>query len=758
MKRLIWAALLAVLCAALVAAVPAIAEQTSGDWQYELTSEGLVITGFAGSQADVVIPDEIGGNKVSIIGRQAFADNHTMKTLVIPEGITAIRAEAFYGCTGLSRIEFNAKDCSVPGIWIYDGARGAGVFSGAGSASSSGLEIIFGDSVARVPDHLFDTASIDEYGLSGYPCAGVTAVALSDSIKEIGGCAFRSCQALESVSFGAGLKTIGGYAFYGCTRLDGLAFDDALTAIGECAFFGNTALESIEWGAGLESIGESAFRGCASLEALALVNPLTTIERQAFCDCAALKTLSLPESLVNLRAEAFFGCIKLGEIEINCANLSVPDIWVYDGSKGAGVFSGAGSASTAGLKVTFGDSVARVPDHLFDTASLDEYGHGGYACAFVTEAVFSDAVKQIGGCAFRSCQSLKQLTFGRKLETIEGYAFWGCTALPTVAFDDALLTIGDSAFFGNTALESIEWGAGLESIGSAAFRGCTSLGEVALAAPLTTVGSQAFADCTAMKSLLLPESVVNLNAEAFYNCVRLERIRVESANLTVPDIWIYDGNKGAGVFSGAGSASPSGLEVSFGDRVTKVPDHLFDTASIDEYGHNGYPYAFVTRVDIPESVTDVGAYAFRSCQSLETVCFNGMDAMFGEGAFTLCTAQGFHIECPAGGFVEWFALSEGLACAALEAQQPQTQSEPQAPAEPEPAAEIEAPAEPEPEAPAQSAAGDGTWTCSNGHAGNTGKFCPECGEPRPENVCLSCGYAFPDGAQYKFCPECGAAQ
>ena len=29
-------------------------------------------------------------------------------------------------------------------------------------------------------------------------------------------------------------------------------------------------------------------------------------------------------------------------------------------------------------------------------------------------------------------------------------------------------------------------------------------------------------------------------------------------------------------------------------------------------------------------------------------------------------------------------------------------------------------------------ADDGTWTCENGHSGNTGKFCPECGAARPE--------------------------
>ena len=48
--------------------------------------------------------------------------------------------------------------------------------------------------------------------------------------------------------------------------------------------------------------------------------------------------------------------------------------------------------------------------------------------------------------------------------------------------------------------------------------------------------------------------------------------------------------------------------------------------------------------------------------------------------------------------------------------------------------------------------GAGTWTCVCGTSGNTGKFCSECGKPRPsEDWVCTCGTR----NKGKFCSECG---
>ena len=83
----------------ILSAIPVLAEDAgdfkidkTGNFKYELSEVGLTITSYEGSEKEVVIPNEIDGYKVSAIGKQAFKDNTTMTSVVIPEGVSNIYA------------------------------------------------------------------------------------------------------------------------------------------------------------------------------------------------------------------------------------------------------------------------------------------------------------------------------------------------------------------------------------------------------------------------------------------------------------------------------------------------------------------------------------------------------------------------------------------------------------------------------------------------------------------------------------------
>ncbi|MBQ2770963.1 MAG: SPFH domain-containing protein, partial [Clostridia bacterium] len=48
----------------------------------------------------------------------------------------------------------------------------------------------------------------------------------------------------------------------------------------------------------------------------------------------------------------------------------------------------------------------------------------------------------------------------------------------------------------------------------------------------------------------------------------------------------------------------------------------------------------------------------------------------------------------------------------------------------------------------------GGWDCACGAKGNTGKFCGECGQPKPQKNGWTCACGSVNKG--KFCPECGA--
>lgn len=98
-----------VLCAPFTAS----AEETLtyGDYEYTLINDGMAeITKYIGSDNDVIIPSDINGNSVDVIGKFAFMGSQKLQSVIIPESITQISYGAFANCINLNSVTIDESD------------------------------------------------------------------------------------------------------------------------------------------------------------------------------------------------------------------------------------------------------------------------------------------------------------------------------------------------------------------------------------------------------------------------------------------------------------------------------------------------------------------------------------------------------------------------------------------------------------------------------------------------------------------------
>ena len=71
------------------------------DFEYEEVDDGIRITRYNGDDEIVVIPEKIKGKQVISVSEYAFANNHTLKGLKIPDTISKIEKRSFQNCVEL---------------------------------------------------------------------------------------------------------------------------------------------------------------------------------------------------------------------------------------------------------------------------------------------------------------------------------------------------------------------------------------------------------------------------------------------------------------------------------------------------------------------------------------------------------------------------------------------------------------------------------------------------------------------------------
>ena len=297
--------------------------------------------------------DEDGTLTVSGKGNMQFGENGKapwgtdIKKVIVKDGITAIRSNAFTNCRNLTEVTIPN---SVKAI-------GSGAFSGCSALTSVNLP----NGLNAIKSSAF------------LNCLRLSDVAIPGSVKTIEYCAFDGCKGLKTLTFSDGVTEIGDYAFRGSESLTRVIIPSTVTSIGTEAFFnslcpptvygekgsyvqtyadendlyfepienypalswsvddngvltisGNTPMDNYfrepqartaPWGKdvtavvikdGVKSIGNYAFYNCQKLKSITIPDSVTCIGNCAFEGCISLTTITLPDSITEIGYGAFY--------------------------------------------------------------------------------------------------------------------------------------------------------------------------------------------------------------------------------------------------------------------------------------------------------------------------------------------------------------------------------------------------------------------------------------------------------------------
>ncbi|MDE6035902.1 MAG: leucine-rich repeat protein [Ruminococcus sp.] len=170
----------------------------------------------------VVVPAEIDGLPVQVIGEHAFASTQSITEVVLPDSVKSIDKQAFTQCISLEKINIPEK---VKGIKS---------------------ETFLG-------------------------CKSLKEVRLPNYTNSIGTRAFWGCTSLEKINIPPTVQTIGEQAFQDCKCLANIDIPDGITSINSNTFSGCDSLNYINVPASVASIGVNAFP--QNLEKITIQNP-----------------------------------------------------------------------------------------------------------------------------------------------------------------------------------------------------------------------------------------------------------------------------------------------------------------------------------------------------------------------------------------------------------------------------------------------------------------------------------------------------
>lgn len=453
---------------------------------------------------------------------------------------------------------------------------------------------------------------------------------------------------------------------------------ETVEVIGAGAFLNNKNLTEIRCAttAALKEIGANAFTGCSNLQTIGWPESLTApttpetrrtfvIGANAFDSCTSLTEITIPTYVTQINGNAFANCTAVTRINYYAIN-----------SNSIALSPFAGLSAAKNVEVVIGNTdthITYIPSYLFSGTNIKkatisnvnlngDIGFKDYIfanCRYLTEVNFTNgcSIPTIGAGIFDGCELLKDINLGElsSLTAIGERAFYGCSSLYQVSIPTNVESIGQNAFANCNRLVEINNRSSLNIV-----KGKTTISNNGVAAATTVFG-------TGVKHVYNSNSetsyISNQNGFIFYDDevdgvdreVLLISYVGNEVTLALPDdVGSYK------IYSRAFFNNTKLTEVSIPSQVTELNAYAFcgctslnkvtfsASTAITAIGNNAFDGCVaLTQINIPASVRVIDAYAFRNCSKLDTVNFINKNALttIDTGAFLNCRALAI-IEIP----------------------------------------------------------------------------------------------------------------